>query len=115
MAAEEGDLARVQRLIEHGADVNGKVLYGETALHRAAGKGHKDIVGLLIAKGGDVNAKMTELGGTPLHEVVDANHVDVAELLIAKGADINAKDDHGRTPLYRAVFYGRKDAKRKSV
>ncbi len=50
-AVEEGDLVRVQRLIGHGADVNGEVFDDVTALHRAAGKGHKDIIESLVAQG----------------------------------------------------------------
>ena len=40
---------------------------GETALHNAASRGHKDIVELLIEKGANVNAKGSD-GKTALHE-----------------------------------------------
>ena len=46
-------------------DVDEKDSYGETSLHYAADKGHKEIVELLIANGADVNAKLI-YGTTPL-------------------------------------------------
>jgi ankyrin repeat protein len=78
-------------------------------MHKAAGRGHKEIVELLIDEGADVNAK-DKRGTTPLHEAAGRGHnKDVAELLIAKGADVNAKDDNGWTPLHHAVPDGHKE------
>ena len=54
-------------------------LAGFTALHEAAKEGHKVIVELLIANGGDVNAK-NRSGKTPLHNAAEYGHKEVAEL-----------------------------------
>jgi ankyrin repeat protein len=45
------DTARIQLLIDHGADVNAKAKSGETALKQARKKGDSKIVALLIAAG----------------------------------------------------------------
>ncbi len=55
-AVKKGDLAAVKQRLANGADVNAKLSnLDETALHLAAGGGHKEIVELLIAAGADVN------------------------------------------------------------
>ena len=64
-AAWDGNINAVKQHLAAGMDVNGKDYYGETALHYAADKGHKEIVELLIANGADVNAKLM-YGTTPL-------------------------------------------------
>ena len=86
-----------------GADVNAKdEVHGDTALHHAAFRGHKEIAELLISKG--VNVKATnELAQTPLHY---ASGREIVELLIAKGADVNAKNNSGGTPLLGASMNG---------
>jgi ankyrin repeat protein len=55
-AAEEGYLRIVERLIDHGADVNRPFADGRTPLWWAAGNGHIEVVELLIARGANVNA-----------------------------------------------------------
>ncbi|MDB4808238.1 ankyrin repeat domain-containing protein [Verrucomicrobia bacterium] len=64
-AAQRGDLPRVQKELDGGADVNVKSGSGKTPLHYAAIGGHKEIAELLIAKGAEVNAK-DDWGWTPL-------------------------------------------------
>jgi ankyrin repeat protein len=107
-AAKEGDLPKVNSLIEGGADVNVRAGNGATPLHFAADRGHIDVVELLISKGADVNAE-TKRGFTPLHWAAISGHEDVAELLISKGVDINAESLTGFTPLHGAARGGNKD------
>ena len=55
-AVKKGDPVAVKQHLANGADVNAKLSsFDETALHLAAGRGHKEIVELLIAAGADVN------------------------------------------------------------
>jgi ankyrin repeat protein len=68
--------------------------FGQTPLHDAAQYGYKDIAGLLIDYGTDVNVR-DKFRWTPLHAAVAGGHKDMAELLIANGADVNAKRYHG--------------------
>jgi len=64
--------------------VNAKDNDGSTPLHSAAGRGHKEIAELLIAKGADVNAK-NSLGWTPLDRAITSNLTETADLLRKHG------------------------------
>ena len=108
-AARVGDVAEIRSLIEDGADVNVKTLYGETPLFEAAEAGHREAVELLLASGADVNAA-SDLSGAALHIAIVRGHKDIAQLLIENGADVNAKTGKGGfTPLHEAAGNGRKD------
>jgi ankyrin repeat protein len=130
-AAYIGDLQRVEKLINGGANVDAKDQKGQTALHYAAKAGEIPVAKLLIANGADVNAgddwtplveaaycskEMVELllaegadintGKWPaLHGALDARRFDIVDLLLAKGADANIRDDKGNTPLHIAASY----------
>ena len=81
-------------------------------LFEAVRKDDKDTVELLITRGADVNAKVTDdfdKGTTPLHYAVNYRAKDIAELLINRGADVDAKNNHGNTPLYIAAQQGKLD------
>tara|TARA_B100000945_G_C20179925_1_gene501817 strand:+ start:287 stop:718 length:432 start_codon:yes stop_codon:yes gene_type:complete len=59
---------------------------------------YKDVVALIIAEGGNINAK-NDVGDTPLHVATLRANKDVVELLLTKGSEVNAKTDLGETPL----------------
>ena len=73
--------------------------------------GHKELAGLLITNGADVNAKsqFQNFGETPLHHAAWGSHKEIVELLITKGADVNAiiqsGSFKGMTPLDRAITF----------
>jgi ankyrin repeat protein len=134
-AAYEGDLARVQRLVRDGADVDARERYGGTPLMAAlrkfsaepktsgprSGPSEKEkqraarklrIARLLIERGADVRA-VDQLGHTPLHFAAmaagdEADVVAVIDALIARGAEVDPRTDerYGRTPLEYAVDQG---------
>lgn len=86
-AAESGDLFAVRaelakRKDQRSAPDQRTAGYNETALHRAAVKGHMDVVNELLAAGADINAVRSG-GFTPLHL---AETVSVAEALLKGGA-----------------------------
>ena len=61
-----------------------KDLYGETSLHYAVDKGHKEVVKILINAGANVNAK-DEDGGTPLDWAIMGKRTATADLLHKHG------------------------------
>ncbi|MFB0566615.1 MAG: ankyrin repeat domain-containing protein [Candidatus Aminicenantaceae bacterium] len=83
---------------------------GRTLLHIATLKGVRDIVGLLINAGYDVNA--TDNGGkTPLHYAAQHGHKKITELLIQNGARAkNLKENFGRSPLLKKKLKAREAA-----
>ena len=83
-AARRGDLARVQRELDKGADVNAKDVDGCTPLFGAAVFGKNEIAELLIAKGANVNAKNNG-GETPLDWTIQRKHPETADLLRKHG------------------------------
>ena len=126
-AARHGLLEKLKELIGKGADVNAKNSEGQTPLDLASGKGHKDIVELLVEKGADSSIytaaslgdieKVKSLiksgvsvngdprsSSTPLYWAVKNEHRDVAKLLIDKGADVSSAH-----LLYYASMHGYRD------
>lgn len=55
---------------------------GVTPLHLAAGKGHLEVVKLLLAKGASPDVK-TPAGQTPVHRAAEGGHKEIIELLLA--------------------------------
>lgn len=105
-AAEQGDLATVEALIQ--ADpylVASREDYKLTPLHRAAMAGHAAVAEALLKRSAQVEAK-DHGGGTPLHGAAAHGHREVAAVLLEKGANPDARDGEGHTPLHRAAEGG---------
>jgi len=100
-AAYEGDIVKVKKLYDEGADINAesKANYDTTALVTAANSGKIEVVKFLLDKGVDVNQK-TSGKSTALSTALLGGHVDMVKLLISKGADVNYDGGYG-TPLKR--------------
>jgi hypothetical protein len=98
-AAERGELGKVKKLLDEGADVNARSSeWWTTPLHLAAAGGHLSVVKLLVERGADVNARDKD-GWTPLRLAALKGHLDVVEFLVERGADVSAKNKEGKTPL----------------
>ena len=100
------DLAKVQLLVEQGANVNAQSKQRRTPLIIAAAQdGNSQTVKLLLEKGADI-AATDRAQNTALIVAADANDTESVRLLIAKGADINAKNGFGDTALMNAATHG---------
>ena len=90
-AARDGDIAKIERLLDAGANPNARVESGFTALQIAALSGHADAITALLDAGADTNARV-EKNITPLHAAAILGHADAIIALLNGGANINARD-----------------------
>jgi len=100
-AVLNGDMAKVNVLLEKGVDINAKDHGGSTALMIATSKGNLEIAKALLNRGADVNIQDTD-GRTALMEALGNSHIAVAQLLLEKGANTDDK------ALFLAVWMGYK-------
>ncbi|KAJ4495022.1 ankyrin [Lentinula edodes] len=96
VAAGDGDLARVQELIEHHSmSPNAPDPNTYTPMHAAASYGHIHVLEYLISRGGDVNVIDSD-GDTPIYTV---ENIDTAQYLVDKGATIDRVNEEGISPI----------------
>ncbi|XP_061622391.1 ankyrin repeat domain-containing protein 39 isoform X2 [Phyllopteryx taeniolatus] len=104
-AAMDGDLKRVQSLIQKGIHPNLKDSAGYTALHYASRNGHLTVCEFLLENGACASPQ-TPGGGTPLHRAAFCGRADVVRLLLHRKADPMTFDDDGASPLHKAAEQG---------
>ncbi|CAI0647003.1 unnamed protein product [Colletotrichum noveboracense] len=105
----------VERLLQHGANVNqtqkrggGLKDYavfkfeGYTPLMHVAGAKSPELTKLLIAYGADVNARNAK-GSTALILAAKDGNIDTIETLLSNGADIHSCNDNGNAVLHAAT------------
>lgn len=100
MAASAGDIAVLETLLAHGANVDQPwASDGATALYAMLQWSRTPEGALwLLAHGADPNAVFAENGETPLHVAARAWDVPLVEAMVTRGADINRRRADGRTP-----------------
>lgn len=136
LAAFDGDLQKIERLLESGEDVNAvgkwrnsplmvatnletaKLLVergadlhaanddGNTAMMVAVWKFKWEVVKYLVDRGTDVNA-VNKFGLTPLAYVTEYGELEMVKYLVDRGAHVNSVDSNGLTPLVRAIQRGK--------
>lgn len=97
----------IRELLKRGANPNYSVELGYNSLKNAVGHYDLELLGLLLAHGGDVNLKSGG-GNTPLHRAVqlDLGHegaYTMIKFLLENGADADLENDKGETPRSIAV------------
>ena len=104
-AAETANTKRLISTLEYVRNINFADDQKETALHKAAAKGHHDVVQLLLSRGASIEAM--DIGNrTPLHCAVSNGHTNIVELLLSKEASIEAMVEGSSTLLHDAASSG---------
>eukprot|EP00756_Hemistasia_phaeocysticola_P054077 Hpha_TRINITY_DN3001_c0_g2::TRINITY_DN3001_c0_g2_i1::g.138619::m.138619 len=108
IAAAMGAVARMEALLEDGADVDEEKLEdGTTPLHQAVTTCKGEAVQLLVEKGANIGA-IARSGATPLHMAAAIGCVPAARILLESGADADYKHAFaGTTALHFASEMGR--------
>ena len=95
MAAANGHLDMVKKLVEHGANI-------DRAMRSAAANGQKQILEFMLEKKPEqiaINKALISAAGS--------EHINIVELLLNKGADVNFIDKDATTALIYAVEISR--------
>ena len=120
-AAKDGDLERVQFLLDSGENPNAVSqsinanpeatggIVGDSALRFAVFAGRVDIVKALLDGGADVN-KANKDGTTPLSASIHHSSAEIALILLDADANPNARNKEGWTALMYAVYTGHSEA-----
>ena len=100
-AAQSGDVAVVDLLVKHGANVN-EPHNGEPPLIDAASMGDTKMMRYLLDHGADVNAINSNGETALIHTVRYARQSDAVRLLLERHTYVSAKDGTGKTALWYA-------------
>ena len=106
LAAEHGNKAMVETLLQHGPVLDSSPTNGHTPLYRALLGGWVDIAKLLRDAGASVVGRTHPHRRTFLHSLVANGHANMVELLLEFGASPEEVDDCGVTPLLLAAELG---------
>ena len=98
-AAVTGNRQIVEMLLDAGAEIDHRSVWGGTALFGAISLDHLELVQLLLAKGADPSLR-EKSGRTTFAYVRSAA---VAKILIERGADIESTNSYHQTPLMAAA------------
>ena len=102
IAAREGNVEDLCKLIKTGEAIEGRNKIGWTPLHAAASNGHGLIVEILIHHQANVNA-LTKQQKTPLILAAANGHNNVIKELLKANVDVNYSDNDHYSALYEAI------------
>ena len=98
LAATNGDVSSIGRLLSQGVNVNAMNSERETALHMAAARGHYSALIYLINHGANINARTTK-NWVPLHHAVRFRHANIANYLLKHGSSATIRTSDGVTAI----------------
>ncbi len=107
-AAGRNNLAMLELLIGHGANINKRGLHRGTALKNAIINVNIPMVKVLLNHKADYNME-SYYDGQPIHTAARVGNWEILQLLREIGADINAQDSTGHTPIYHAAIMDNQD------
>ncbi|XP_065584178.1 ankyrin repeat, PH and SEC7 domain containing protein secG-like [Artemia franciscana] len=106
LAVISGDLEVIKMILDKGADVNARDIYGESPLHLAASsRCSQTVIECLLKFGADVHIRNSEQL-SPLHLAAHCGHTLTVECLLRSSADINARGKYDGSPLHLAAVRG---------
>ena len=108
VAAKQGNVKKVKRLLGKGIDVNSLSSSGHTPLHLSAGWDKRRVTRLLLINGAKINARNSS-GRTPLHLSAGRGHLKMVKFLLSRGANPEIRDRSDRTPVDIARQYNAND------
>jgi ankyrin repeat protein len=102
--ARQGDISTMKLFLAAGINPNveDNLFHRETALMVAAGKGHTEIVKLLLEMGANPDIQ-NDFNGTALLNAAKEGHTESLRLILEADLEIDAKDIHGATALCKKI------------
>ena len=94
-AARNGHTEVVEYLLDHGAQVDAKGVFGGTGLHWAAINGHQKTVELLIARGASLTIRDARFDSTPEGWANEGGHTDIAVVLMSARRTTDGESEPG--------------------
>ena len=114
-AIRQGDLGRVEDLIDKNPELVNTRQGSRYPLHLAALFKKKDVAELLISKGADVDrfaknvSEFAPLEFTPLTDAIRNNDLEMIKLFVRHDADLHKTTSLGESYLHFAAFMDRKE------
>ncbi|KAM9772498.1 diacylglycerol kinase iota isoform 3-T3 [Syngnathus typhle] len=104
-AASAGDLSTLSECVRHGVSLLVRDGAGCSALHKAARKGHAQLVVFILQQGSKVLLDLPdgEKGDTALHKAAWEKQHAVCRLLVEAGASLHKTNFQGKTPVEQAA------------
>jgi len=99
---QEGNLERVEELLDEGFNIDEPDVLGMTLLHWATDRGDENIIRMLARKGANMNIQDGE-GQTALHYAASCGHDHLVPLLMELGTDPSISDDDNYIPAQVAT------------
>ncbi|MFP4562351.1 MAG: ankyrin repeat domain-containing protein [Spirochaetia bacterium] len=98
-----GNRRHVELYLEAGFTSSAKNAKGIPALTLAVRKNHREIAGMLMAAGADIDLPARDTGNTPVMDAVAAENIDLVREFIDAGAALDVQNKNGQTALILAV------------